>query len=326
LGSEEFFKDWALSFITQEELTTTLQKRKITDEDEIRVIIGAVKRVGGLGGIQGSGPTALSIEKTPPSDLSIILCEFISKWNAAKGREVVSQRFFLLDYLGEGRCIVFKALDKKLNITVAIKIASFCSSAGRQLQQEKRVLQGLLNKCNGVPSVIYHKAIGRFMVLCETPVGITLVEFFAAMSPVTTLATLMKWAPKLVSILVNIHKRGILHRDIKPTNIIIAGNELYIIDFGISVAMENSNTPFAGTPEFASRNSWKGTYTPNDDFESLCYSLYSLEVCRAAWTNLVEEGRATVQFNMKRSKLICHIESLWDLTNCSDDIDHTVDL
>jgi len=85
---EDGFKDWALSFETQEELTNTLQKREVTDKDKIRVIIGAVKRVGGLGGIQGSGPT----DPLSSRDQNQAQSQFIAQIVAEVGKELKSKK------------------------------------------------------------------------------------------------------------------------------------------------------------------------------------------------------------------------------------------
>jgi serine/threonine protein kinase len=55
-------------------------------------------------------------------------------------------------------------------------------------------------------------------------------------------------------ILSEIHSRGVIHRDIKPHNIIVTpNNQLCIIDFG-SACQRSAKTEFLGAHAYASRN------------------------------------------------------------------------
>ena len=54
---------------------------------------------------------------------------------------------------------------------------------------------------------------------------------------------------QLLRALSYIHRRGVLHRDIKPANVLVVGDELKLLDFGISTGTESS-TEIAGTIEY----------------------------------------------------------------------------
>lgn len=69
---------------------------------------------------------------------------------------------------------------------------------------------------------------------------------------------------------------GISHGDIKTENLMFRGEELVVVDFGLSRyyndGMTKKNAVF-GTPLFLSRNSHDGIITEQNDLESLCFMI-----------------------------------------------------
>lgn len=57
---------------------------------------------------------------------------------------------------------------------------------------------------------------------------------------VTPLPYLCELTIKLINILENIHSKGVIHRDLKPQNIMLQGDSIYLIDFGISEIILNN--------------------------------------------------------------------------------------
>ncbi|CAK64387.1 unnamed protein product (macronuclear) [Paramecium tetraurelia] len=100
----------------------------------------------------------------------------------------------------------------------------------------------------------------------------------------------------LINILQQIHKKDILHLDIKPENIMISQpfinvpideilkpGFMYLIDFGLSQKIglrPLSNKVFVGSLRYASRQAHKGNALGyKDDLESLLYVLVNLRNC-----------------------------------------------
>jgi len=106
-----------------------------------------------------------------------------------------------------------------------------------------------------------------------------------------SLKTVLMVADQVLEILENIHKKGILHKDLKPENIMMgfygdkeSRNVVYLIDFGIANTYEKKIKPsmmqnFVGTTRFASINAHRYIEgSPRDDLESFGYvMLYLLD-------------------------------------------------
>lgn len=84
------------------------------------------------------------------------------------------------------------------------------------------------------------------------------------------------WATALARAVARMHRRRVIHRDVKPSNIFLVDREPVIGDFGWAVVDYTGGSYNCDgiTPMFASQNARDlGTPTPDDDFESLCYTI-----------------------------------------------------
>jgi len=144
----------------------------------------------------------------------------------------------------------------------------FCQSI-KILERKKRFHREsiLLKKLKQLdhPSIIKHYDNGIYKYKDENGKNEKKYPFFVTSYIPNTLHKIIKnltfldsliYSVQLLSALVEIHKQGIIHRDIKPKNIFINGNTAILGDFGLVKLTQDDLT---------SRNEFE------DDVSSLCY-------------------------------------------------------
>jgi len=114
-------------------------------------------------------------------------------------------------------------------------------------------------------------------------------------------ATLVRIAVHMFQGLAAVHVAGVVHRDIKPPNLFLAGSgEALVGDFGIAVDPNAAQRPeVAGTPMFIAPELWDGKpATPRSDLYSAAATLHLLWQRQAPFAGsslleLAERHRAT---------------------------------
>ncbi|PPR02003.1 hypothetical protein CVT24_011126 [Panaeolus cyanescens] len=113
---------------------------------------------------------------------------------------------------------------------------------------------------------------------------------------------------QMLSALKHIHSHRIVHRDVKPSNILTYRDRDYsrvcLIDFGLArpcisgtpsiIDLVKERMHVVGTLAYASLNAYKGIdLNPRDDLESLAFVLLSLLRGSLPWHNLCDSGTGT---------------------------------
>ena len=159
--------------------------------------------------------------------------------------KVLAGRYELFERIGEGgMSVVYKAKDKLLNRFVAIKILKpefindhkFIDSFRRESQAAASLSH---------PNIVNIYDVGRegniHYIVMELIEGRTLSEYIKAQGPMSY-PKVIALSKQIAAALAFAHKNHIIHRDIKPQNIIISKEgKVKVTDFGIAKAA-TSNT------------------------------------------------------------------------------------
>ena len=150
--------------------------------------------------------------------------------------EIVADRFEIEARLGVGGTgAVYRALDRASGAAVAIKVLHWGSLARGRLAREAEVLADLSHP--GIVRYVAHgtTARGAPFLAMELVLGETLAERLAGRRLAMDRALVL--ARRVAEALAFAHERGVIHRDIKPDNILLEGGSIErpkILDFGLA--------------------------------------------------------------------------------------------
>ncbi|XP_043735289.1 serine/threonine-protein kinase MARK2-like [Cervus elaphus] len=195
----------------------------------------------------------------------------------------------ILDTLGEGQSAEVKLARHRLTkALVAIKIIEKTDHTNlRQLSQEVRALRSMNNHRNIVQLVEIIDTEETLFLIMEYLSGGDLATYLDAQGCLTE-GEARGVFRQLVSALRHCHRRGVVHRDVKPGNILLEANKIKLSDFGLSDQWhpgKKLNTS-CGTLEYMAPELFLGLpYTgPEVDVWSLGVVLYTLVTGSAPFT------------------------------------------
>ncbi|HEX5622669.1 MAG TPA: serine/threonine-protein kinase [Solirubrobacteraceae bacterium] len=184
-----------------------------------------------------------------------------------------------------GMAAVWEAEDEVLGRSVAVKVLAGHLSederARRRFEREARAAAGLSSHQHVVTIYDVGEHDGRAFIVMELMRGGTVGERLKAGRAVAD-DTALRWLREAASALDAAHDAGVVHRDIKPGNLLLDDNDrLAIADFGIArLAMEDQLTATGqvlGTASYISPEQAMGdAATPASDRYALAVVAYEL--------------------------------------------------
>ena len=156
--------------------------------------------------------------------------------------KMLDDRYEILETIGEGgMAIVFRALDHRLNRYVAVKIMREEMAQDEEFRRRfcaESHAVAMLSNPNIVSVYDVSHSDEREYIVMELISGITLKQYMDKKGALDW-KEVVHFAKQITRALAHAHERGIIHRDIKPQNImLLRDGTLKVADFGIA-ALEN---------------------------------------------------------------------------------------
>ena len=206
------------------------------------------------------------------------------------GDTILGNRYEIIRKIGDGgMAFVYEAKDKLLNRTVAVKVLR------PEFVDDEEFLKKFKREAEAVASLSHPNIVNVYDVGEEGKVHYIVMEYIDGQNLKDIIKnegtldeyTALDITKQIAMALSAAHKKGIVHRDIKPHNILISneGRIVKVADFGIAKAASNSTMTNIGSiigsvhyfsPEQAKGNSVNATA----DLYSLGIVLYEMIIGR----------------------------------------------
>ncbi len=182
------------------------------------------------------------------------------------GKRYLASKYEILEKIGKGgMASVFKAKDIKNNEIVAIKILH--PNIADDIEDRERFWReakiGLtLNHPNIVRIIEYSEEKNIPYIVMEYLEGPNLKEYIKAKGKIFE-PEAKDIAKQILSALIEAHRCGVIHRDLKPQNIKVQPNGVVkVLDFGLSKSLEyttlTQTSSYMGTPQYMSPEQARG--------------------------------------------------------------------
>ncbi|MEA5085195.1 MAG: Stk1 family PASTA domain-containing Ser/Thr kinase [Lachnospiraceae bacterium] len=216
---------------------------------------------------------------------------------------VLSGRYEIIEKIGTGgMAVVYRAKDQKLdrNVTVKVLKEEFVGDEDfkARFKTEARAAAKLSH-----PNIVNVYDVGEDngvqYIVMEYVHGDTLKQVIINSAPFDTVVTL-SIAVQMASALAHAHKNGVIHRDIKPHNILVSvDGTIKITDFGIAraaaVSTVTTTSNALGSVYYFSPEQARGGYVDSkSDIYSLGITMYEMLTGKVPY-----EGETSVAIALK---------------------------
>ena len=218
-----------------------------------------------------------------------------------KAGMIIAVRYEVLGKIGTGGMAdVYKAKDHKLNRFVAVKVLK------PEFREDKTFIRKFRSEAQAAAGLTHPNIVnvfdvgddeGVYYIVMELIEGITLKEYIAkkgklSIKEATSIAIQVSMGLEAA------HNHGIVHRDVKPQNIIISTDgKVKVTDFGIARAASSNtiSSNVMGSVHYSSPEQVRGGYSDEkSDIYSLGITLYEMVTGRVPF-----DGDTTVAIAIK---------------------------
>src|SRR5262245_25643193 len=192
----------------------------------------------------------------------------------------------VLEVIGQGGMgIVLRAFDEKLHRVVALKVLAPALAGNGSARQR------FVREARAAAAVSHDNVIGIYAVEDDGPVPYIAMQFVAGRTlqqkldragPLP-LPVILRIGLQVAEGLAAAHRQGLIHRDVKPANILLENGveRVRITDFGLARAVDGATLTrsgvVAGTPAYMSPEQAAGEHVdPRSDLFSLGSVLYAM--------------------------------------------------
>ena len=190
-------------------------------------------------------------------------------------------KYIATDIIGRGGfSIVYKGVHKSLNMPVAIKMMR------HDMLMDPDFLNSFRNEAKTIASLNHENIVKVYdieeryrtlFIVMEHVVGDSLEEMIKHLKTIPP-SLVTDFLAQICTALDYAHGRGIIHRDINPTNIIVQRNDrLKILDFGLACPIGTEDFSNAGTACYMAPEQIQGDpVDPRTDIYSLGISAFEM--------------------------------------------------
>ena len=160
--------------------------------------------------------------------------------------QMLDNRYEILEVIGSGgMAVVYKALCHRLNRNVAVKVLKDEFANDNEFREHFRAESqavAMLSHPNIVSVYDFSRDYNCQYIVMELLEGITLKQYMQKKGALSWKEAL-HFATQIARALSHAHSKGIVHRDIKPQNImVVKDGSIKVADFGIAHLQNESNT------------------------------------------------------------------------------------
>ncbi len=213
--------------------------------------------------------------------------------------------FRILREIGRGGMgVVYEAEQLSLKRRVALKVLRFGAVA------DPEVMQRFQREAETVARLHHTNIVPIFAIGCDQGVHYYAMQYIEGRSLAAVLAAseagvqaiapadLAGWGLQAAEALAHAHQRGVVHRDVKPSNLLLdAEGTLWLTDFGLAKRVDEVTLTqigvLLGTPRYMSPEQASGLQQPVDertDIYSLGATLYELATGRPVFDADTPQG------------------------------------